>query len=61
MNDYKQRLQRMYDLLDEEQMRAKQFLNENGLDCTTAAFAIVKRYRDELKAHMKILRMNMDD
>lgn len=61
MNDLEQRMQRMYNLLDEEQMRVKRFINENGLDCTTAAFAIAKRYRDELKAHMKILRMNMDD
>lgn len=48
-------------LLQEEQQRAKIFLNENGFDCTTAPWVIVKRYRDDLKDHIKILKMNADD
>lgn len=47
------------ELLAEESRRVKTFLNENGFDCTTAPFAIVKRYRTELKEHMKVLHMNL--
>jgi hypothetical protein len=35
-------------LLQEEHIRAKNFINENGFDCTTAPWIIVKRYRVEL-------------
>lgn len=48
-------------LLQEEHIRAKNFINENGFDCTTAPWIIVKRYRDELKAHIKILMMNTQE
>lgn len=56
-----ERIKEQIKLLDEEQRRAKCFLNENLLDCTTAPYIIVKRYRDELKKHLEILRMNLED
>lgn len=55
-----EKMKRQLELLQEECTRVKRFLNENGLDCTTAPFAIAKRYRDELKTHMVVLRMNID-
>ena len=51
-------IDRQLQLLEEEQRRVKIFLIENGFDCTTAPWIIAKRYRDELKAHIRILAMN---
>ena len=56
-----ERIKNQIELLTEEQMRAKLFLNENGFDCTTAPYVIVKEYRDKLKEHIKLLRMNLED
>lgn len=56
-----ERIEKQLDLLHEECQRAKMFLNENGFDCTTAPYVIVKRYRDELKKHMELLRMNLEE
>ena len=57
----KKELEKQFNLLMDECMRVKQFINENEFHCGTAPFVIVKRYRDELKEHLKILRMNMDE
>jgi hypothetical protein len=57
----KEEIERQIELLTEEQFRAKVFLNDNGFDCTTAPHIIVKNYRDELKKHIAILRMNLED
>lgn len=48
-------------LLNEEQDRAKIFVNENGFDCTTAPYVIVKQYRDAIKKHMEVLRCNIEN
>lgn len=47
--------------LEDEIQRAKEILNENNFNCTTAPWMIVKQYRDEMKSHVKILRMNLED
>ena len=60
-DDLKQRIDRQIELLDEEQFRVKRFLNENLLDCTTAPYVLAKEYRNKLKEHIKILRMNLED
>jgi hypothetical protein len=54
-------IERQIELLTEEHQRAKMFANENGFNCTTAPFVLVKQYRDALKEHIKILRMNLED
>jgi alkyl hydroperoxide reductase subunit AhpC len=61
MSELTDEIKRMYDLLDEEQMRVKIFVNENGFNCTTAPFVLAKQYRDALKRHMQVLQCNMDD
>lgn len=55
-----ERIRNMLLLLEEEQRRVKVFINENGFDCTTAAFVIAKNYRDELKKHIKVLNDNLN-
>jgi len=50
----------MYDLLNEEQVRVKQFLN-NNFDCMSAPYVIVTRYRDELNQYIKTLQCNIDE
>jgi hypothetical protein len=57
----RQDLEHQIALLTEEQERAKMFLNDNGFNCTTAPWIIVKRYRDDIKQHLKILHMNLED
>lgn len=57
----KEELEKQYRLLMDEQQRVKMFINESGFHCGTAPFVIAKRYRDELKEHLKILRMNLED
>ena len=54
-------IERQIELLTEEQFRVKEFINRNGFNCTTAPFVIAKEYRDKLKAHVTILRMNLAD
>lgn len=57
----KERIQKQIDLLTQEHQRVKMFLNENGFDCTTAPFVLAKNYRDSLKKHIEVLRMNLED
>lgn len=57
----KERIQKQIDLLTQEHQRVKMFLNENGFDCTTAPFVLAKDYRDALKKHIEVLRMNLED
>jgi len=47
--------------MEEEQRRVKQFLNENNFNCTTAPYVIGKQYRDAIKEHIKVLRMNLEN
>ena len=56
-----ERIKKQIELLHEECQRAKLFLIDNGFDCTSAPYVIVKRYRDELKKHLELLRMNLED
>lgn len=60
MMDLESRIKNQIDLLTEEQFRVKKFLNESGFDCTSAAFLIAKRYRDELKNYIRLLRDNLE-
>lgn len=60
-NNYQIELKHQIDKLWDEAMRVKAFINTNGFDCTTAPFVIAKRYRDELKQHIKLLQMNLDE
>jgi len=53
-------ISRQINRLDEEQKRVKQFLNENGFDCTTAPYVIGKQYRDAIKKHIEVLTMNLE-
>jgi len=56
-----ERIKKMLAILDEEQMRVKIFVNENGFDCTTAPYVLVKQYRDSIKKHMEVLRCNLEE
>ena len=61
MSDLRTEIERQIELLTAEQFRVKVFLNENNFPCTTAPFVLVKEYRDKLKAHIKLLQMNLED
>lgn len=61
MNDLRKEIERQLELLTEEQIRVKMFLNSNNFPCTTAPYVIAKNYRDELKKHIALLRMNLED
>lgn len=56
-----EQIKKQIELLTEEHQRAKRFVNENEFDCTTAPWVLVKQYRDALKEHIKVLRMNLED
>lgn len=53
-------IQRLIDFLNEEQMRVKRTYNESGFNVTSAAYPIMKRYRDELKQQIQVLRANAE-
>ena len=53
-------IRKQIDLLEEEQRRVKQFLNENNFNCTTAPYVIAKKYRDAIKKHIEVLKMNLE-
>lgn len=57
----KTEIERQIKLLEEEQIRAKTFINENGFDCTSAPWILVKQYRDAIKSHIQTLRLNSAD
>jgi hypothetical protein len=61
MSTLREEIERQIELLTEEQFRVKVFINSNNFPCTTAPFVIAKNYRDELKKHIAILRMNLED
>lgn len=61
MNHLRTEIERQIELLTEEQFRVKVFLNSNNFPCTSAPFVLVKEYRDKLKAHIKLLQMNLED
>ncbi len=61
MNDLKEKMQKQYDLLSEECIRAKLFIIESGFDCTTAPWVIIHEYRNAIKHQLEILRINLYD
>lgn len=56
-----EQIKKQIELLTEERQRVKMFVNENDFNCTTAPWVIVKRYREELAEHIKILKINLED
>lgn len=56
----KNEIKRQIFMLEEEQKRVKQFLNENNFNCTTAPYVIAKKYRDAIKKHIEVLKMNLE-
>ena len=54
-------IKKQINLLEEEQKRVKQFLNENNFNATTAPYVIGKQYRDAVKKHIEVLKMNLED
>ena len=46
--------------LEYEIERVKEYVNDDGFDCSTSVYVITKRYRDEMKEYLKVLRMNVD-
>lgn len=56
----KEEIKKQISLLEEEQKRVKQFLNENNFNCTTAPYVIAKKYRDAIKKHIEVLKMNLE-
>jgi hypothetical protein len=54
-------IKKQINLLEEEQKRVKQFLNENNFNATTAPYVISKQYRDAVKKHIEVLKMNLED
>ena len=51
-------IKRQIELLTEEHQRAKLFLIENGFNCTSAPYVIVKQYRDAIKKHFMFFNKN---
>jgi hypothetical protein len=60
INNINEEIKKQINLLEEEQTRVKQFINENNFNCTTAPWVIAKQYRDEIKKHIGILKMNLE-
>jgi len=54
-------IKKQINLLEEEQKRVKQFLNKNNFNATTAPYVISKQYRDAVKKHIEVLKMNLED
>jgi hypothetical protein len=61
INNMGEEIKKQINLLQEEQTRVKQFINENNFNCTTAPWVIAKQYRDEIKKHIGILKMNLEN
>jgi hypothetical protein len=61
INNMNEEIKKQINLLEEEQTRVKQFINENNFNCTTAPWVIAKQYRDEIKKHIGILKMNLEN
>ena len=55
-----QEIDRQINQLEQEQIRAKQWINESGFDCTSAPWIMVRRYRKELKDHLMTLKLNRE-
>ena len=60
INNMNEEIKKQINLLEEEQTRVKKFINENNFNCTTAPYVIAKQYRDEIKKHIGILKMNLE-
>ena len=61
INNMNEEIKKQINLLEEEQTRVKKFINENNFNCTTAPYVIAKQYRDEIKKHIGILKMNLEN
>ena len=55
-----QEIDRQINQLEQEQIRAKQWINESGFDCTSAPWIMVRRYQKELKDHLMTLKLNRE-
>lgn len=55
------RIKEQIKFLENEISRVKELVNESEFDCTTSVYLLVKQYRDAMKKHLKILRMNLDE
>ena len=53
-------IKKQINFLEYEIERVKEYINDAGFDCSTSVYVIAKRYRDEMKAHLQVLRMNLD-
>ena len=54
-------IKKQIDFLEDEIRRVKELVNESRLDCTTGVYVIVNQYRNAMKNHLQILRMNLVD
>lgn len=54
-------IKKQIDFLEDEIRRVKELVNKSGLDCTTSVYVIINQYRNSMKNHLQILRMNLDD
>lgn len=54
-------IKKQISFLEYEIERVKEYVNNAGFDCSTSVYAITKRYRDEMKEYLKVLRMNSND
>lgn len=57
----KAEMERQITLLNEEQFRVKDFINQNNFDCTTAPYVLAAEYRTKLKNHIRVLTENLKD
>lgn len=54
-------IRKQINFLEYEIERVKEYINDAGFDCTTSVYLLVKQYRDAMKTHLQVLRMNLDE
>lgn len=59
MTSLDDKIHHQIDFLEKEQKRVKDCINKSGFDCTTAPYVIMKQYRDALKNHIGLLKLNL--
>lgn len=55
-----QEIQRQIEFLENELAAVKMRYNSAGFDCTSAPAILVKQYRDSIRRHLQILRINLE-